>query len=150
MSEATSGNYEHSDFNVRGVGKFVVALVLTIALSALAVAGVMRYWLSVVPAGRTLPFSQVSEHMAAPRLQVSSAADLAAIRRHEDSLLHEYGWIDRKAGVVRIPIERAMNLIVERGLPVRTRPAGQGLQPPAKFSTELPPPVRRLGSIGNP
>ncbi len=37
----------------------------------------------------------------------------------EEGLLYSYGWVDEKAGTVRIPIERAMDLIVQRGLPVR-------------------------------
>jgi hypothetical protein len=35
--------------------------------------------------------------------------------------LQSYGWIDQQKGVVRIPIERAMELTAERGLPVRKR-----------------------------
>jgi hypothetical protein len=34
-------------------------------------------------------------------------------------MLSSYGWLDRNAGVVRIPIDRAMKMTVERGLPVR-------------------------------
>ncbi len=52
-----------------------------------------------------------------PRLQVAPAADLGALRAHEESILHSYGWVDRPAGVVRIPIERSMELLLQRGLP---------------------------------
>jgi hypothetical protein len=31
--------------------------------------------------------------------------------------VHTYGWIDRNGGVVRLPIDRAMDLVLERGLP---------------------------------
>ena len=62
------------------------------------------------------------EKFPGPRLQVKPEADLAAFRAREDEELNHYGWIDRKAGVVRIPIERAMDLIAQRGLPFR-RPA---------------------------
>jgi hypothetical protein len=57
-----------------------------------------------------------------PRLQVAPQEDLAAFRAREESVLHSYGWIDRQAGVVRIPIERAMDIIAQRGLPVRGQP----------------------------
>jgi len=150
MSRTTTGNYEPSDFNPRGVAEFVVGLVITVVVSAVVVAGVMRYWLSISPVGNTAPFSKVIARITAPRLQISPADDLAAIHEREQSFLHGYGWVDRKAGIIHIPIERAMQLVVERGLPVRTRPTVRELQPPRKISDELPPPVRRTGSIGNP
>lgn len=56
-----------------------------------------------------------------PRLQYSNihpsteVQDLAAMRAHEDSLLHTYGWADRPAGIVRIPIDRAIELVGTRG-----------------------------------
>jgi hypothetical protein len=52
-----------------------------------------------------------------PRLQSLPARDLEKLRTAEEKELHSYGWIDRSAGIVRIPIERAMELIVQRGLP---------------------------------
>jgi hypothetical protein len=53
-----------------------------------------------------------------PRLQTRPFEDIRVQREREQRLLHEYAWVDRPAGVVRIPIERAMDLVVERGLPV--------------------------------
>jgi hypothetical protein len=57
-----------------------------------------------------------------PRLQVAPQIDLAALRTREDTELNTYGWIDRKTGVVRLPIERAMDLVAQKGLPVRGAP----------------------------
>ena len=48
-----------------------------------------------------------------PRLQTAPAKDLAALRAEEDTVLGSYGWVDRGAGVVRIPIERAKKLVAE-------------------------------------
>lgn len=56
---------------------------------------------------------------AEPRLQRIPANEIADFRRREEAILHGYGWIDKDAGVVRIPIEDAMRLTVERGLPSR-------------------------------
>jgi len=55
-----------------------------------------------------------------PRLQTAPAGDLSALRAAEDAALHGYGWIDQSAGVARIPIERAIDLLAERGLPARS------------------------------
>src|SRR5436305_470875 len=41
-----------------------------------------------------------------PRLQTAPADDLHDLRRAEDERLHSYGWIDRRAGIVHLPIER--------------------------------------------
>jgi hypothetical protein len=60
----------------------------------------------------------------APRLQVDPALDIHEQRKAEEQLLTTYGWVDKPAGVVRIPIERAMGLLVERaGAPAQARAA---------------------------
>jgi hypothetical protein len=56
---------------------------------------------------------------AAPHLQVRPADELMQLRAREESQLHSYDWIDRKQGLVRIPIERAIELLDERRLPAR-------------------------------
>ena len=62
-----------------------------------------------------------------PRLEVDERSQLNSIRLAEENTLHSYGWVDEKAGTVRIPIERAMDLLVRRGLPVRPQSAGGGV-----------------------
>jgi hypothetical protein len=54
---------------------------------------------------------------------VTPATDLGQIRAEEDAVLTTYGWIDEQGGIVRIPVERAMELLVERGLPARAQGA---------------------------
>jgi hypothetical protein len=49
-----------------------------------------------------------------PRLQVDPVGDLSALRAREAAQLGGYGWVDRQAGVVHIPIDRAMELLVAR------------------------------------
>ena len=50
----------------------------------------------------------------APRLQTDPLADLEALHARERGQLDGYAWVDRQAGTVRIPIERAMQLLAER------------------------------------
>lgn len=52
-----------------------------------------------------------------PRLQVDPAREMGELQREQAGKLRGYDWADRQAGTVRIPIERAMLLLVERGLP---------------------------------
>lgn len=54
-----------------------------------------------------------------PRLQTNPRGDLRELRDQETDLLTKYRWVDKNAGVVRIPIDRAMQLTLERGLPTR-------------------------------
>ena len=54
-----------------------------------------------------------------PRLQTNPRQDLRDLRSAEDAALTSYGWVDKSAGIARIPIGEAMKLTVERGLPAR-------------------------------
>jgi hypothetical protein len=65
----------------------------------------------------------LKENFPNPRLEIDERGQLNGIRVDEDKTLYSYGWVDEKAGTVRIPIERAMELIVQRGLPVRPQAA---------------------------
>ena len=63
-----------------------------------------------------------------PRLQVSPRTDYQAFAAYENAQLSKYSWIDRANGVVGIPIERAMELIAQRGIP--PQPASEPLPIP--------------------
>ena len=67
-----------------------------------------------------------------PRLETDERGQIRQFRLSEEQRLHSYGWVDQNAGIVRIPIDRAMDLIAERGLPTRpqagTSPANASSQ----------------------
>jgi hypothetical protein len=60
-----------------------------------------------------------------PRLQANPAEELAEHRALELRRTSEYAWVDAERGIVRIPVERAVELIVERGVPPRTEKQGE-------------------------
>jgi hypothetical protein len=63
--------------------------------------------------------AELTRSFPTPRLQTDDGnEDVAELHAREDLLLDHYSWIDRSKGKIRIPIERAMELIAERGLPV--------------------------------
>lgn len=73
------------------------------------------------PEVRQKQLQQIAAQFPQPRLQADKgdgAQELADLHAREDLLLNHYSWVDEKAGVVRIPIDRAMQLIAQRGLPV--------------------------------
>jgi len=49
--------------------------------------------------------------------------DWQTMRDQDTRILSTYGWIDRRNQIARIPIDRAMDLLLQRGLPVATQPA---------------------------
>jgi hypothetical protein len=63
----------------------------------------------------------LQQDFPAPQLEVNERTELNDIRLREEDTLSSYGWVDQKSGTVRIPIDRAMDLVVERGLPVRSQ-----------------------------
>ena len=67
-----------------------------------------------------------------PRLQAAPVEDLQQMRAAEDQILNSYAWLDREQGVARIPVDRAMDLLVQEGLPARAAaapPASQAIVP---------------------
>ncbi len=93
---------------VLAFGALIVILVLgAIALEALH----LNYFQHSRPdrvAANTADVSNLPERVGA---WVKPGEDLAAMREQEQQHLSTYGWIDQKAGVVRIPIKRAMDLM---------------------------------------
>jgi len=63
--------------------------------------------------------SQPAQVVPGPHLQVDPHSDYRAYVTQEDSLLNSYGWVMREAGVVRVPVDSAMVLMLERGFPAR-------------------------------
>ncbi len=51
-----------------------------------------------------------------PLLQQEPVADGDRIIAEQQAVLNSYGWVDQFAGKVHIPIERAMELVVEQGV----------------------------------
>jgi len=60
-----------------------------------------------------------------PKLEENERDQLNGFLGEEEKTLYSYGWVDEKAGTVHIPIERAMDLLVQRGLPVHARGASE-------------------------
>ena len=76
----------------------------------------------------------------APALQSDPQTDLQAYKFRAEQDLDSYGWIDQAHGVVRIPITRAMSLLLNRGFPVR--PVPQNGPTELDMQTQKAAPVR--------
>ena len=116
-------HHEESDVNIRAILAFGGALIVVAAVVHLLIYVLFGYFDSregvKVPAEYPLAASQGHHEPPEPRLQTDPRQDLSDLRAKEDELLTSYGWVDRNAGVVRIPIDEAIKLTLERGLPAR-------------------------------
>jgi hypothetical protein len=116
-SEAVHGQRRHEERDVRlrplllaagGVAIFAGAALLTMV------------WLfnylarPAVQPDRPSPLLERGHLPPEPRLQVSPRRDLQVMWADEESVLGSYGWVDRQAGIVRIPISRAMELLTRQ------------------------------------
>jgi hypothetical protein len=119
--------YEQNDLSFRPIILFGVGLI-GITLLVLLSMSVFFTSLAARRAQQDPPLSPLAQarpqHPPEPRLQIAPRLDLQHLRQAEDDILHSYGWVDRGAGIVRIPIEQAMDLLAARGLPARPAPQG--------------------------
>jgi hypothetical protein len=120
--ESIRRGHEQSDMNVRAVVISGIGLFITIIVIGFVLRGAFGYFSShrIKPSMPPSALTSIERLPPEPRLQVNPQEDLKKMREAEDRVLNSYGWVDEKAGIVRIPIDRAMELIVKRGLPVRS------------------------------
>ncbi len=141
--EATppGSTYEHTDARV----SIIVRFLFWVAVTTIAVHFGLAWMYEALIQQATVREGQLIRYPLAqgqeprlppmPRLQADPTVDISVFRRQEERLLHSYGWQDREAGTVRIPIEEAMRLSVERGL-VSGVESGSEPAPPGMMPTD--------------
>ena len=137
--------HEHRDVNVWAVYKFGIALTILCIVATALLFGLYKYFVNreggpvvrtEVNDARTLP--------PMPRLQTTPVPDFKEMRAAEDAILSGYGWVDQAHGVTRIPIDRAIDLLAQRGLATRAQaPAVSDVTVPT--DSTLGPKVQRQG-----
>jgi hypothetical protein len=119
-------SYEHTDASVGVLVKFAFWLIISAIIVHVGL-GAM-YALMIRQAAEPVETKQYPLAVGPPRLPApprlqqlseSGATELYDFRTKEEAELHSYGWVDQGAGTVHIPIEDAMRLTLERGLPSR-------------------------------
>jgi hypothetical protein len=120
---ADGGGHEHSDVAARPIlfgGIVIVGLLLvSFVIVKLTFTEYSAHELTLSPAENPLAAAYGRNSPPDPQLQVDPLKDLARLRAAETQLLNHYTWVDKASGVVRLPIERAIELVAERGLPAR-------------------------------
>lgn len=148
-SSSVREGYEVTDVSVHGIIVFLVGLALSLAVFFVFCFGMGKvinnalqkrdgppnrwnqgnaeagktYHIQSDPAIQQKQLNQLTHAFPTPRLQDDDGnLDTADLHAREDLLLDNYSWLDRSKGTVRIPIERAMELIAQRGLQVEQPP----------------------------
>jgi hypothetical protein len=135
VPRANAQGYEKSDLAAKWIFSFFAALFIgAIAIHFLIGWQLGRLRKEPPPVDRwTGPRRAASSSASSPgdypRLQLSPAADMEAFRAREEAELNSYGWVNRTEGVARIPINRAMELLLQKGLPVRAGTNGNKTGP---------------------
>ena len=119
--------FEKEDIRATPVLKFLVGIAITSVVVCLLLLGFYRgmrsYVANLQPEPPHMRFEE-NRDAPAPRLQERPDLDLQEVRTREDRILTTYGWVDKSRGVVRIPIDEAMRLVLEQGLPATAAPSG--------------------------
>jgi hypothetical protein len=128
-AEITAKGYETVDANVRSLVWWGIGVFALLAGGVIVSAVVFHYFVTRQTLGPPAsPFENVRALPPRPLLQVTPARDLREYVHQQDGILNSYGWVDQKAGVVRIPIDRAMELLLQKGLPVRGESRGKQVE----------------------
>jgi hypothetical protein len=138
--------FELQDIGIGSVVAFFITLLIIVLIANVVIRGIYKgldYYskshqetaapMMTVPTGdmRVINPSE-SQKFPEPRLETNERMEINDFRLKEEQTLHSYAWVDKDAGTVRIPIERAMQLTAQRGLPVRPQAAEMAATPAAK------------------
>jgi hypothetical protein len=140
-----SRRYEDSNVSVKQLFAFAMGIVALVLVGVVVSAFTFRFFVRHTSMGPTAsPFDDVRDLPPGLRLQTAAPLDLKRYRDDQDKILAGYGWVDPTARVVRIPVERAMELMLQKGYPVRggSPVASTAKAPKAGAPPVNPPPAR--------
>ena len=111
----------HRDVNIRGVLSFAFWLAVALVAAGAAMFALLRALEKKERAEDRKLSPMIAASLARtppePRLEPYPLAPRAKLGAEEEEVLTTYGWVDKDRGVARVPIDRAMELLVQRGLP---------------------------------
>jgi hypothetical protein len=110
---------QSDDINFRGLVIFLGILLGTLVVAYFSLTAMWRGFerkasledAHILQEGPTASARSGQPYFPLPREQPAPQVDLEAFRAREDAEINSYGWVDKKAGIVRIPIDRAMELL---------------------------------------
>jgi hypothetical protein len=145
--------FEHEDLGTRGIYAFMIGLVVSGVVIYFIIVGMYsfldKYERSQMTTASPLVTSsgamtrvmtqdevdKLFKENGAPMLENNERGQFRDFLMDQEGQLNSYGWVDEKAGVARIPIERAMELTVQRGLPVYSQSGADARTAQTKTTT---------------
>ena len=144
------GDFERKDISVNGVVIFLIGLTAMVVVSYFVVdvfyhALERHFEAQQVPISPLVTNTQqdtrrippqygqdyakyLRESFPAPQLETDERTQLNEVRLREEDVLSTYDYVDKNAGTIRIPIDRAMDLLAQKGLPVLPQTGGATAQ----------------------
>jgi hypothetical protein len=122
-------SHERRDVNVFQISAFGIGLLLSCIVVVFAMWALFDFLFSREEAKNSsnpaaLMMTQQNALPPEPRLQAQPKIELKDLKADEDAILNSYGWINPDKGIVRIPIDEAINIVAQKGLPSKPSPAG--------------------------
>jgi hypothetical protein len=114
--------HERTDAHVKPLVIFLVLMALTVLIAFGIITVLFEYFTQRTATiyGPAIELSSPGGGSGAPQLQVVPGLDQRAIRADETEQLEGYGWVDERRGIVHVPIETAIDMLLESGVPART------------------------------
>jgi hypothetical protein len=159
-------SFEQEDLSPLGVFYFMAGLAVVGIVIYFIVVGMYRYLdaydrkhqmppnpmavqTGVDPRG-TMPFTEalgkIDQTFPKPVLEHSELRQFNDVLEKQDQTLASYDWVDQKQGIVRIPIDKAMELLVQRGLPVLPQGAATQATPAGTGGKETKPAAKKAAA----
>ncbi|HUO33163.1 MAG TPA: hypothetical protein VMU80_28370 [Bryobacteraceae bacterium] len=115
-------HHEPGDINAVFLTKFGIGMSLLIIVMLFGLWGLFEFFVKRTAEWAAVPAAVVGvtpqRLPPEPRLQPNPSRDMREMRATEDQMMNQYAWVDPDKGIVRIPVARAIDLTVQRGLPV--------------------------------
>lgn len=132
--------YEVRDADLRALLKFGFWLAVLLAVTLVSMRFVFGYLDKLTPLGpKASPFANSREIPSEPLLQANPHEDLVSFCAEQRQQVDSYAWLNKAGGIVQIPIDRAMDLALQHGLPARSEQemqAAGGTIPPVGAAGE--------------
>lgn len=117
--------FEHQDANVKVLLIVGFGIFATLLVAGFGVAGLL-WWYDLKPEKSVTALERTVGKPPEPRLESDPRVGGTGVTTDGLALIEHYGWVDRNAGLARIPVDRGILLLAERGWPSRAEPeAGQ-------------------------
>jgi len=125
--------YEKRDANIRGLLQFAFWMAVVLVVTLVAMRWTFGFFNKIEPLGPPVsPLASATQRELppGPRLQAHPHGELEDYCAAQERQVNTYAWVDQQAGIVRIPIDRAMDLTLQKGLPARAVSEAPPSMPP--------------------